>query len=138
VDRISKQKRSRIMSAIHSKNTRPEIILRKVLWSKGLKYRIHYGKEMIDIAFPAERLAIFVDGCFWHGCPVHSHLPESNKEYWLPKLKKNIERDAAKSEQLKIEGWHVMRIWEHELSDTGVILRKIQNALEAKNNQRAQ
>jgi DNA mismatch endonuclease (patch repair protein) len=126
------------MSAIHSKNTRPEIILRKVLWSKGLKYRIHYGKEMIDIAFPAERLAIFVDGCFWHGCPVHSHLPESNKEYWLPKLKKNIERDAAKSEQLKIEGWHVMRIWEHELSDTGVILRKIQNALEAKNNQRAQ
>lgn len=138
MDRISKQKRSRIMSAIHSKNTRPEIILRKVLWSKGLKYRIHYGKEMIDIAFPAERLAIFVDGCFWHGCPVHSHLPESNKEYWLPKLKKNIERDAAKSEQLKIEGWHVMRIWEHELSDTGVILRKIQNALEAKNNQRAQ
>lgn len=131
MDRISKQKRSKIMSAIHSKNTKPEITLRKALWSKGLKYRIHYGKEMIDIAFPTKRLAIFMDGCFWHGCPIHSHIPESNREYWLPKLKKNIERDAAKNEQLRIKGWQVMRFWEHELSDIDVILRKIQNALEA-------
>jgi len=118
------------MAAIHSKNTKPEISLRKALWSKGLRYRIHYGKELIDIAFPTERLAIFIDGCFWHGCPIHSHIPESNREYWLPKLRKNIERDAAKSELLRTMGWEVMRFWEHELSDVNIILKKIQNALE--------
>lgn len=138
MDKISREKRSKIMSAIHSKNTKPEITLRQALAAKKLSFETYYGRESIDIAFPAKRLAIFVDGCFWHGCPVHSHIPESNKDYWLPKLKKNIERDAAKNEQLKIEGWQVMRIWEHELGDIDVILRKIQNALEAKNDQRAQ
>lgn len=130
MDFVSKEKRSKIMAAIHSKNTKPEISLRKALWSKGLRYRIHYGKELIDIAFPTERLAIFIDGCFWHGCPIHSHIPESNREYWLPKLRKNIERDAAKSELLRTMGWEVMRFWEHELSDVNIILKKIQNALE--------
>lgn len=88
MDKISKEKRSKVMSAIRSEDTKPEMLLRKALWAKGLRYRVHYGKEKIDIAFPSIRLAVFVDGCFWHGCPQHSHLPKSNESYWHPKLKK--------------------------------------------------
>ena len=117
VDRISKEKRSQIMSAIRSKDTKPEITLRKALWSRGLRYRIQYGKEKIDIAFPSKKLAIFVDGCFWHSCPIHSHIPKENTKYWIPKLKKNKERDKAKKERLTKDGWQVIRFWEHELAD---------------------
>lgn len=133
VDRISEEARSRIMSAIRSKNTKPELNLRKALWSEGMRFRIHYGKEKIDIAFPSKKLAIFVDGCFWHGCPKHSHIPKTNKEYWVPKLKKNIERSKAKDERLKANGWNVLHFWEHELVNTlkpiGSILEAIKKAL---------
>jgi DNA mismatch endonuclease (patch repair protein) len=114
---MSKEKRSKIMSAIRSKNTKPEIALRKALWANGIRYRIHFGKEKIDIAFPATKVAVFVDGCFWHSCPLHSHIPKSNIDYWLPKLRKNVERDKAKNARLRKEGWKVVRFWEHELDD---------------------
>ena len=130
VDRISKEKRSKIMSAIRSKNTKPEVLLRKALWAKGLRFRIHYGKEKIDIAFPSKKLAIFVDGCFWHGCPIHSHLPKSHKDYWHPKLRRNIERDKAKNERLESEGWTVLRFWEHDLTEVSNVISEIENALE--------
>jgi DNA mismatch endonuclease (patch repair protein) len=129
VDRISKEKRSKIMSSIRSENTTPEITLRRALWAKGLRFRIYYGKEKIDIAFPSKKVAIFVDGCFWHGCPIHSHLPKSHKDYWHPKLKRNIERDKAKNSRLERDGWKVLRFWEHELTNTEEVARKIQNAL---------
>lgn len=129
MDRITKEQRSKIMSAIRSKNTKPEVTLRKALWAKGLRFRIHYGKEKIDIAFPRKKLAIFIDGCFWHGCPEHSRLPKTRKNYWHPKLKRNIERDRAKEERLKSEGWKIMRFWEHELKDLNAIMDKIQTAL---------
>jgi DNA mismatch endonuclease (patch repair protein) len=129
MDRISREKRSKIMSAIRSKNTSPEIVLRKALWVRGLRYRIHYGKEKIDLAFPQRKLAIFVDGCFWHGCPIHSHLPKSNETYWLPKLRKNIERDIAKNERLKADDWEVLRFWEHEMTNTDEVSRRIIEAL---------
>jgi DNA mismatch endonuclease (patch repair protein) len=125
VDRISKEKRSKIMSAIRSKNTRPEKILRKALWAEGLRYRTYYGKEKIDIAFPSKKLAIFVDGCFWHGCPLHSHLPRSHEDYWHPKLKKNMERDEAKNKRLEIDEWRILRFWEHEMNDLKKVLDKI-------------
>jgi len=115
VDRISKEQRSKVMSAIRSENTTPEIILRKSLWAKGLRYRKYYCKEKIDIAFPSKKLAIFVDGCFWHGCPIHSHLPKSNKSYWLPKLQGNIERAKSKDGRLQKEGWTILHFWEHEI-----------------------
>jgi DNA mismatch endonuclease (patch repair protein) len=117
------------MSAIHSENTKPEIALRKALWAKGLRFRKYYGEEKIDIAFPKPKIAIFVDGCFWHGCPIHSHLPKSNEKYWIPKLKKNIERDHAKNERLKTEGWKVLRFWEHELTNRDKIIKRIESEL---------
>ncbi len=104
------------MSKIRSKHTKPELILRKALYAKGLRYRLHYGSEKIDIAFPSKKVAIFVDGCFWHGCPVHGHKPKSNKGYWLPKFRKNKLRDNAKRKRLEKDGWKVIRIWEHEVS----------------------
>jgi DNA mismatch endonuclease, patch repair protein len=130
VDRITKEKRSKIMSAIRSKDTTPEIMLRKALWAIGLRFRIQYCKEKIDIAFPSKKLAIFVDGCFWHGCPIHSHLPKSNKSYWLPKLQRNIERAKAKDERLREEGWTILHFWEHELADIGKIASMIREQLE--------
>jgi DNA mismatch endonuclease (patch repair protein) len=117
------------MSAIRSENTRPEMALRKVLWSNGLRFRVHYGKERIDIAFPSQRLAIFVDGCFWHSCPIHSHVPKSNRRYWLPKLRRNIERDKSKQDRLELQGWKVMRFWEHELNDIDTVLERIQEII---------
>jgi len=90
MDMFSQEKRSEIMSSIKSKNTKPEILIRKALWKKGYRYRLHYGVEKIDIAFPSRKVAIFVDGCFWHMCPIHGNVPKSNKSYWVPKLKKNV------------------------------------------------
>jgi DNA mismatch endonuclease, patch repair protein len=132
VDRVSKQKRSKIMSAIRSKNTLPEIFLRKALWAKGLRFRIQYGKEKIDIAFPSNKIAIFVDGCFWHGCTLHSHIPKSNKEYWIPKFQKNIERAKAKDMRLQNDEWEVLHFWEHELSQINETVNKIESAIDRK------
>lgn len=129
MDKISNEKRSKIMAAIRSKNTSPEIALRKALWARGFRYQIHYGKEKIDIAFPSKKLAIFVDGCFWHSCPLHSHLPKSRKDYWIPKLAKNVQRDEAKNARLKAAGWMVIRFWEHELTDINSALERIKGAM---------
>lgn len=119
MDKFSKQTRSKIMSSIKSKNTKPEILLRKLLWENGFRYRLHYGEEKIDIAFPSKKLAVFVDGCFWHRCPQHSHLPKSNRSYWLPKLMKNKKRAKDKDKRLKKDGWKVIHVWEHNLYHAG-------------------
>ncbi len=129
VDTISKEKRSKIMSAIRSKNTTPEVALRRALWAKGFRFSIQYGKEKIDIAFPKRKIAIFVDGCFWHRCPIHGHLPKSNKEYWIPKLNKNKLRDIETTLRLENKGWIVMRIWEHELENREAVLERILSEL---------
>lgn len=130
VDKFSIEKRSMIMSAIRSKDTGPEVILRKALWAQGLRFRKHYGAEKIDITFPSLKIAIFVDGCFWHGCPIHSHIPKSNENYWRPKLQKNIERDKIKENRLSQNGWKVIRFWEHELVNTDSVVAKIKAAME--------
>jgi DNA mismatch endonuclease (patch repair protein) len=130
VDKFSKEKRSMIMSAIRSKDTGPEVILRKALWAQGFKFRKHYGSEKIDIAFPAVKIAIFVDGCFWHGCPIHSHIPKSNENYWRPKLQKNMERDKIKENRLSQNGWIVIRFWEHELVNMDSVIAKVKAVME--------
>lgn len=127
MDIFSRKMRSRIMSSIRSTHTKPEKLLRLALRKVHLKYRLHYGKEKIDIAVPSKKLAIFVDGCFWHQCPYHSHLPKSNKKYWLPKLRKNKLRSKEKDKQLKRAGWKVVHVWEHELSDIKLVIKKIRS-----------
>lgn len=90
--------------------------LRRALWARGIRYRLHpkvVGKP--DLAFVGRRLAIFVDGCFWHGCPVHGTSPKSNQSYWRPKIARNRERDANVSAALQLQGWTVLRFWEHQI-----------------------
>lgn len=103
MDTVSKKTRSRIMSAIRSKHTKPELALRKELRKHGINYRLHYGKEKIDIAIPSKKVAIFVDGCFWHGCPKHGHKPKSRIEervYFL--LMSNIDLRYVNSDLIAI------------------------------------
>ncbi len=113
VDTVSAITRSRIMASIKGKDTTPEIMLRKALSVKGYKYRknYHIGRKTIDIAFVGRKVAVLVDGCFWHGCPRHHKLPKSNLEYWKMKIMANVKRDSITDYELKAEGWHVIRIW---------------------------
>lgn len=105
------------MSRIKSANTKPEIILRHALWAKGLRYRINYRVEKVrpDVVFTKAKIAIFVDGCQWHGCPEHYVKPRTRDEFWSKKLKESIERDIAQTDLLTSKGWLVYRAWEHEI-----------------------
>ncbi len=131
MDNLTKEKRSKVMAAIHSKDTVPEVTLRKALWQRGLRFRIQYGKNKIDIAFPKKKVAIFVDGCFWHGCPLHSHKIGTNEAYWQPKLEKNKTRDKSKTDELEAEGWVVLRFWEHELIAIDLVVQRVLDTLTA-------
>jgi len=116
-DVLTREQRTRNMSNIRGKNTGPELKLRKLLWSHGIRgYRIHYnlpGKP--DIVFTKKKIAIFIDGCFWHKCPVCFQEPETRKEFWMKKIQSNIDRDKKVNEQLQEDGWTLIRIWEHEI-----------------------
>lgn len=106
------------MSRIKSKNTKPEIVVRKLLYSKGYRYRIHYkltGKP--DIVFTKKKIVIFVNGCFWHGhknCK-ESHIPKTNSKFWKEKILKNIDRDYKNEKELTKSGWKVLTFWECSL-----------------------
>jgi len=121
--------RSQNMSRIRSTNTRAEIRLRQALWQKKLRYRSNFKIEnniRPDIVFTKHKLAIFVDGCQWHGCPKHYVRPRTNTEFWGEKLKINVERDILQTHQLKLSGWLVYRMWEHEIwENLEVITTKI-------------
>lgn len=83
----------------------------------GLRYRVQYriGRTRPDVVFIGAGLAVFVDGCFWHGCPQHSTLPRNNREFWAQKLARNRERDVGYTRLLESQGWRVLRLWEHEV-----------------------
>lgn len=130
MDVFSTKKRSEIMSKVKGKNTRPELDLRKILWASGMRYRTHYGPHRIDIAFPGAKVAIFVDGCFWHGCPIHGKVPKSNRDYWAPKLDRNKQRDVETKAALEADGWTVIRLWSHEIKGDPSIVNRIQRAVE--------
>lgn len=124
-------KRRKGMAAIRSQDTKPEILLRKALWHRGARYRLHYrvANVRIDIAFPTAKLAVFVDGCFWHGCPEHYRKPPGESSYWPAKLERNRNRDARNTEALMFEGWVVVRFWEHEiLANPAEIAHKVLQA----------
>jgi DNA mismatch endonuclease, patch repair protein len=102
-------------------DTKPELALRSALHARGLRFRkdllvraSNGTRVKADIVFTRRRLAVFVDGCFWHGCPEHGHTPKANSHYWAPKLKRNRDRDARVTAALDADGWKVLRIWEHE------------------------
>ena len=120
MDVFTKDKRSKIMAAIRSKNTRPEIIVRKYLFSKGFRYRINHPRlpGHPDIVLRKYRTCIFVNGCFWHGhdCPK-GHLPKTNNEFWRNKINRNRERDAEEQRKLAAMGWHCITVWECELAN---------------------
>lgn len=113
------EERSRNMAAIKGKDTKPEMIVRKYLFSRGLRFRVQ-GRKLPgtpDIVFPKYKTAIFVNGCFWHGhegCK-HFRLPKSNVEFWKEKIERNIARDVRNETELKALGWRVIRVWECEI-----------------------
>jgi DNA mismatch endonuclease, patch repair protein len=120
-DRLSTEARSRIMRAIRDKHTKPERAVRQYLFSHGYRYRLHLKKlpGKPDLAFPGRKKVIFVHGCFWHQhadihCPIRV-APSSNQEYWIPKLQRNIARDAENVLSLRRLGWKILVIWECEL-----------------------
>lgn len=116
-DVLTKKQRSYNMARIKSKNTGPELVLRKLLsQNKVSGYKLHYkifGRP--DLAFPKKRLAVFIDGCFWHKCPLCFVKPTSQIEFWKEKIKNNIKRDKRVNKFLKKNNWKFLRIWEHEL-----------------------
>jgi len=114
--------RRRMMSRIKGRDTGPELSLRRNVWALGLRYRLQYriGRTRPDMVFVGAKLAVFVDGCFWHGCPLHSTMPKNNREFWEQKLKRNRERDVENTQRLEAEGWRVLRLWEHEIEASPV------------------
>ena len=122
MDRVSPSTRSRNMSRIRSTgNMTTEKRFRAYLVRSRISgWHIH-GSELTgrpDFVFPSHRVAVFVDGCFWHSCPRCGHTPKSNHKYWLPKLQKNKKRDRRVSRDLRKTGWRVLRLWEHEIRRT--------------------
>lgn len=109
-----------VMQGNHRRDTSPEIRLRSALHRAGLRYKrdmpvsTPFGSVRPDIVFSRDRLAVFVDGCFWHRCPVHGTEPRTNSDYWTRKLDRNVARDHTVDTWLDRSGWRVMRIWEHD------------------------
>jgi DNA mismatch endonuclease (patch repair protein) len=119
------------MAAQRRRDTTPELLVRRRLHALGLRYRVAYRPDgrrfSIDIAFTRWRVAVFSDGCFWHGCRTHGTLPKSNSAWWRAKLQANIERDERVSADLTAAGWRVVRAWEHE--DPERTVRRVLKAL---------
>ena len=113
---MTSAQRSRCMSKIKAKDTKPELALRRHLYAEGLRYRIASKlKGKPDLVFKRARVAVFVDGCFWHGCPVHGTRPKSNQGYWAVKLERNRSRDQEVTAALQSDGWTVLRFWDHDI-----------------------
>lgn len=136
-DRVDAVARSRIMASVRSKNTKPEIILRKALFSLGFRYRLHSGSlpGKPDLVLPKFKAVIFINGCFWHwhGCK-HSRLPSENYEYWLSKISKNRERDQKNYERLIEQQWRILIVWECALSKSGIAnsVRRVESWLKGR------
>lgn len=115
----SSQAVSARMARTGRRDTKPEIALRSHLHALGLRYRVDRAvlpdrRRRVDVVFGPARVAVFVDGCFWHGCPEHGTLPRSNPTYWREKIEANRARDADSNARLEAAGWAVVRVWEHE------------------------
>lgn len=121
-----------------SRDTKPELIVRRYLHASGLRYRVHTRpikdwNRRADIVFPRAKIAIFINGCYWHGCYKHYKEPKTNTAYWSQKIKRNVERDSETYARLRKAGWLVIKVWEHEdLNEkaskiTGLIRRRLRD-----------
>jgi DNA mismatch endonuclease (patch repair protein) len=115
------------MARVRSKNTGGELRLREALYRQGLRYRLHRKLPGTpDLVFVSARIAVFVDGCFWHGCPEHYTAPASNMEFWQAKLERNRARDGRVDSELVQAGWTVIRVWEHSIyTDADQVAKQI-------------
>jgi DNA mismatch endonuclease, patch repair protein len=114
------------------RDTKPEMALRRALWARGLRYRVDRApipgmRRRADIVFGPAKVAVYVDGCFWHSCPEHATLPKNNREWWRAKLDANVRRDRDTDRRLGEAGWRVVRVWEHE--ETAVAFERVVRAL---------
>ncbi len=107
------------MRAVKSKDSKIEVKFRSGLWKVGLRFfkNVNSLVGKPDIVFPRLKIVIFIDSCFWHGCPEHLRLPKSNLDYWQPKIERNKNRDIDVNNYYLVNGWHIIRIWEHELKN---------------------
>ena len=135
MDSISKQERSEIMARVRSKNMRPEMVVRKLVFGLGYRYRLH-ARDLPgcpDLAFRPRKKVIFVHGCFWHrhaSCAL-ARMPKSRLDFWGPKLEGNRERDEKNNRNLRREGWKVLTVWECQLKDVGRLEHRIRRFLDA-------
>lgn len=118
----SSREASQRLARVSQKDTGPELSLRRELHARGLRYRLQVQlltkpRRVADIVFTRARIAVFVDGCFWHGCPEHASWPKSNAQFWRDKIEANRARDADTSRRLSDLGWRVIRVWAHERAD---------------------
>lgn len=123
------------MSRQRTRDTEPEVLLRRELHRRGLRYRVDaplpgMPRRRADILFTRAKVAVFVDGCFWHGCPEHKTTPTNNREWWVDKLARNIERDGQTDAHLSSLGWTVIRVWEHE--DVRLAVADIERAVRSR------
>lgn len=130
-DVFTKEKRSEVMSRIKGKgNKDTELAMIQILRSNNIsgwrRNQAVLGKP--DFIFPKQKVALFVDGCFWHGCPVHANMPKNNAEFWKKKLQANKDRDKFVTRELRKIGWKVIRIWEHELKVPAKVAAKVAKA----------
>lgn len=120
--------RRRNMQAIRSRDTKPEILIRRLVHAAGLRYRVAARplpdlRRTADMVFRSAKVAVFIDGCYWHGCPEHYVPPKTNSGYWSEKVLRNVRRDRDTDQKLEEAGWLVLRFWEHEPS--GACAREI-------------
>lgn len=125
---------SRRMARQRTRDTDPEVALRRILHSRGFRYRLNrplpgLPRRSADLVFARQKVAVFVDGCFWHACPEHGTWPRRNDAWWAAKIKRNVERDRETDAYLEVCGWAVVRIWEHEAADEAA--NRVENAIEA-------
>lgn len=125
------------MQAVRSRDTAPELTLRRALHARGLRYRLYAklpGKP--DLVFPRARVAVFVDGCYWHGCPLHATRPKTNADWWAAKLDRNMERDREVDAALAATGWRVIRMWAHQVmggthGDLPRMIARVEDAIQS-------
>ena len=141
MDTVDKETRSRVMATVRSKQTKLEQTFVALLEQAGITEFTCYAQELPgtpDIVFREAKVAVFVNSCFWHGCPKHLRQPRSNEAYWQPKLEKNIKRDRKTRAALRRRGWSVLRVWEHDLNHPTHVVNKVLRALERRTGSRTQ